>query len=163
MQPHRGGDNAEGKPGEAGDKRRGERPGSEQDEIEGLELVHSVPHVSPLRLRSGGWGNLGRPKWLRGGCLDLPSILGQGSAVVNLASFRKFGVAGAPISTYIRRRGVIADTPSDGRSSKFCATRTARSATMDEGRFSISAQPLYERLGGPAAPILIDARRAPTF
>jgi rhodanese-related sulfurtransferase len=89
--------------------------------------------------------------------------LGQGSADVNLASFRKFGVAGAPISTYIRRRGVIADTPSDGRSSKFCATRNARSATMDEGRFSISAQSLYERLGGPAAPILIDARRAPTF
>jgi rhodanese-related sulfurtransferase len=34
---------------------------------------------------------------------------------------------------------------------------------MDEGRFSISAQVLYERLGGPAAPILIDVRRTPTF
>jgi rhodanese-related sulfurtransferase len=34
---------------------------------------------------------------------------------------------------------------------------------MDEGRFSISATSLYERLGGPAAPILIDVRRTPTF
>jgi hypothetical protein len=34
---------------------------------------------------------------------------------------------------------------------------------MDEGRFSISATSLNERLGGPAAPILIDVRRTPTF
>jgi rhodanese-related sulfurtransferase len=34
---------------------------------------------------------------------------------------------------------------------------------MDEGRFSISAQSLYDRLGGPAAPILIDVRRTPGF
>jgi len=30
---------------------------------------------------------------------------------------------------------------------------------MDEGRFFVSATSLYERLGGPAALILIDARR----
>ena len=34
---------------------------------------------------------------------------------------------------------------------------------MDEGRFSISAQALYDRLGIAAAPILIDVRRTPTF
>jgi len=34
---------------------------------------------------------------------------------------------------------------------------------MDEGRFCISAQSLYERLGGPAAPILVDVRRTPAF
>ncbi len=34
---------------------------------------------------------------------------------------------------------------------------------MDEGRFSISAQSLYDRLGGPAAPIIIDVRRSAGF
>ena len=34
---------------------------------------------------------------------------------------------------------------------------------MGEGRVSISAQSLYERLGGPAAPILVDVRRTPAF
>src|SRR5260370_5041504 len=34
---------------------------------------------------------------------------------------------------------------------------------MDEGRFSISAQSLYNRLGGPAAPIIIDVRRSAGF
>ena len=34
---------------------------------------------------------------------------------------------------------------------------------MDEGRFSGSATSLCEWLGGPAAPILIDVRRTPTF
>jgi len=34
---------------------------------------------------------------------------------------------------------------------------------MDEGRFSISAQALYDRLGIAAAPILIDVRRAAAF
>ena len=34
---------------------------------------------------------------------------------------------------------------------------------MDEGRFSVSPQSLYERLGGPGAPILVDVRRTPTF
>ncbi len=34
---------------------------------------------------------------------------------------------------------------------------------MDEGRFSISADDLYQRLGSAAAPIVIDARRAPAL
>jgi hypothetical protein len=34
---------------------------------------------------------------------------------------------------------------------------------MDEGRFSISADDLYQRLGSAAAPVVIDARRAPAF
>ena len=34
---------------------------------------------------------------------------------------------------------------------------------MDEGRFSVSAESLYQRLGGPAAPVLIDVRRAAGF
>ena len=34
---------------------------------------------------------------------------------------------------------------------------------MDEGRFSISADDLYQRLGSAAAPIVIDARGAPAF
>jgi rhodanese-related sulfurtransferase len=34
---------------------------------------------------------------------------------------------------------------------------------MDEGRFSISAQALYHRLGTAAAPLVIDARRAAAF
>jgi hypothetical protein len=34
---------------------------------------------------------------------------------------------------------------------------------MDKGRFSISAADLYARLGRAAAPIVIDARRAPAF
>jgi rhodanese-related sulfurtransferase len=34
---------------------------------------------------------------------------------------------------------------------------------VDEGCFSISAQSLYVRLGGPAAPTLIDVRRTQTF
>ena len=34
---------------------------------------------------------------------------------------------------------------------------------MDEGRFSVSATSLYERIGTAAAPILIDVRRTPTF
>ena len=34
---------------------------------------------------------------------------------------------------------------------------------MDEGRFLISAPELYDRLGTAAAPLLIDARRTPTF
>jgi rhodanese-related sulfurtransferase len=34
---------------------------------------------------------------------------------------------------------------------------------MDEGRFSISADDLYQRLGSAAAPIVIDARLAPAF
>jgi hypothetical protein len=33
---------------------------------------------------------------------------------------------------------------------------------MDEGRFSISADVLYQRIGA-AAPIVIDSRRAPAF
>ena len=34
---------------------------------------------------------------------------------------------------------------------------------MDEGRFSISADDLYQSLGSTAAPIVIDVRRAPAF
>ena len=34
---------------------------------------------------------------------------------------------------------------------------------MDEGRFSISAAPLYNRFGTAAAPVLIDVRHTPTF
>jgi rhodanese-related sulfurtransferase len=34
---------------------------------------------------------------------------------------------------------------------------------MDKDRFSISADDLYQRLGSAAAPIVIDARRAPAF
>ena len=34
---------------------------------------------------------------------------------------------------------------------------------MDEGRFSISADNLYQRLGSAAAPIVIDVRRVPAF
>jgi rhodanese-related sulfurtransferase len=34
---------------------------------------------------------------------------------------------------------------------------------MDEGRFSISAASLYDRIGTAGAPILIDVRRRPTF
>ena len=34
---------------------------------------------------------------------------------------------------------------------------------MDEGRFSISAQALYHRLGTAAAPLVIDVRRAAAF
>jgi rhodanese-related sulfurtransferase len=34
---------------------------------------------------------------------------------------------------------------------------------MDEGRFSISAQALYDRLGTAAAPLVIDVRRAAAF
>jgi rhodanese-related sulfurtransferase len=34
---------------------------------------------------------------------------------------------------------------------------------MDEGRFSISADELYQRLGSASAPIVIDVRRTPTF
>jgi len=34
---------------------------------------------------------------------------------------------------------------------------------MDEGRFSISADDLYQSLGSAAAPIVIDVRRAPAF
>src|SRR5438477_1020717 len=48
------------------------------------------------------------------------------------------GLVGVGIIAYMTARG-WADTPSDGRSSKLCATRTARSAFMDEGRFSVSA------------------------
>src|SRR5437762_1069713 len=72
------------------------------------------------------------------------------------------GLVGVGIIAYMTARG-WADTPSDGRSSKLCATRTARSAFMDEGRFSISAQALYDRLGTAAAPRVIDVRRAAAF
>jgi rhodanese-related sulfurtransferase len=34
---------------------------------------------------------------------------------------------------------------------------------MDEGRFSVSAESLYQRLGGPAALLVIDVRRAAGF
>ena len=34
---------------------------------------------------------------------------------------------------------------------------------MDEGRFSISADALYRRLGSAAAPIVVDVRRARAF
>jgi len=34
---------------------------------------------------------------------------------------------------------------------------------MDEGRFSVSAQALYHRLGTAAAPLVIDVRRAAAF
>jgi rhodanese-related sulfurtransferase len=34
---------------------------------------------------------------------------------------------------------------------------------MDEGRFSISAGELYQRLGSASAPVVIDVRRAPAF
>jgi len=34
---------------------------------------------------------------------------------------------------------------------------------MDEGRFSISADALYHRLGSAASPIIVDVRRAPAF
>jgi hypothetical protein len=34
---------------------------------------------------------------------------------------------------------------------------------MDEGRFSISADDLYQSLGSAAAPIVIGVRRAPVF
>src|SRR5437762_8770152 len=42
-------------------------------------------------------------------------------------------------------------------------TRTARERIMDEGRFSVSAASLYNRIGTAAAPILIDVRRRPAF
>ena len=34
---------------------------------------------------------------------------------------------------------------------------------MDEGRFSVSAASLYNRIGTAAAPVLIDVRRRPAF
>ena len=34
---------------------------------------------------------------------------------------------------------------------------------MDEGRFSISPQSVYERLGTAAAPLIVDVRREPAF
>ena len=34
---------------------------------------------------------------------------------------------------------------------------------MDQGRFSISAQALHDRLGAAAAPLVIDVRRAAAF
>jgi rhodanese-related sulfurtransferase len=39
----------------------------------------------------------------------------------------------------------------------------ARGARMDQGRFSISPQTLYSRLGTAAAPLVIDVRRAAQF
>src|SRR6516162_3624092 len=66
-------------------------------------------------------------------------------------NFEPFALASAnsrctlPCSAYIIF-GVPADAPSDGHSSKLCATRHASSATMDEGNFvfgwaSMSAAP----------------------
>jgi hypothetical protein len=34
---------------------------------------------------------------------------------------------------------------------------------MDEGRFSISASELYQRLGSTGTPTVVDVRRTPTF
>src|SRR5437764_13202546 len=81
-------------------------------------------------------------------------------SIVRRAKFRACRRGGHDL--HVEARG-HADTPLDGRSSKLCATRTARSAFMDEGRFSISAQALYHRLGTAAAPRVIDVRRAAAF
>src|SRR5207253_1247849 len=107
MQPHRGGDDAEGEAGEAGDKRRGKRPGGEQGEIEYRESVHGVPHAGPPRARAAGDGaTLGRPKWLRGGCLDLRLFLGSGRAEVNRPWRKISGLVGATVIAYISGHGV---------------------------------------------------------
>src|ERR1700704_2010099 len=107
MQPHRGGDNAERETGEAGDKRRGKRSGGEQGEIECRESVHGVPHAGPPGMsRGGGWGNLGRPRWLRGGCLDLRLSL---AAVSPKSTGRctNFGLVAADMIPYMSRHGVM--------------------------------------------------------
>src|SRR5262245_11482828 len=41
----------------------------------------------------------------------------------------------------------MADTPSDGRSSKFCAPSCREECALDEGRFSVSAQSFNATLG----------------
>src|SRR5882757_4952488 len=105
MQPHRGGDDAERKTGVAGDKCRGKRSGGKQGEIECRESVHGRPHAGPPGMsRGGGWGNLGRPRWLGGGCLDLRLSLGGGFAEVNRA-LRKISVLSAPTRSEERRVG----------------------------------------------------------
>jgi len=44
IQPHRGGDDAEGKARHPSHERGGECPNGEQNQIEGLEIGHGIPH-----------------------------------------------------------------------------------------------------------------------
>src|SRR5438045_3638075 len=164
MQPHRGGDDAEGKTRKAGDKRRGKCAEEEKREVEGLKLVHGVPHTGPPgAMRGGGWGNAW-PTEVAEGWLPGPAfIFGQRLPRSQPHVAQKIRACRCGHDRlHVEARG-YADTPSDGRLSKLCATRTARSAFMDEGRFSISAQALYHRIGTAAAPLVIDVRRSAAF
>jgi hypothetical protein len=46
VQPHRGGNNAESKAGEAGDEGRGESRTDKQYQIGDIETAHGIPHRS---------------------------------------------------------------------------------------------------------------------
>src|SRR5438309_20799 len=130
MQPHRRGDDAEGEAGDTGDKGRGKGAGGKQREVESLQLVHDTPHrCRRARGATGDRATLGRPKWLRGGCREPVEACDGAVAEVN-RTLRKGPCRRASDRLYAGH-GVVADAPSDGRSSKLCATRTARSAIMD--------------------------------
>jgi hypothetical protein len=91
---HRSRDDAEGKTDKTGDKGRGKRPEGEQREIKCVKSVHGLPRVGPARARTAGnEATLGRPKWLRGGCLDLRSSWDRAAPEGNLALGKIWGLS----------------------------------------------------------------------
>src|ERR1700730_15941748 len=118
----------------------------------------------PAASRAAGDGaTLGRPKWLRGGCRGPAVIFGQPSSRSQPDVAQNFGVADADIIAYMSRHGV-GQTPRQTADRPSSAPLAPRGAHIrDEGRFSISAQALYHRLGTAAAPLVNDVRRAAAF
>src|ERR1700730_13841043 len=83
MHPHRCSHDGERKTGEAVDKRGGKCADGKQREVERLKLVHGHAPCWPAGDCAAGDGaTLGRPKWLRGGCLDLRSLSDSASGEV---------------------------------------------------------------------------------
>src|SRR5438270_13929181 len=107
---------------------------------------------------AGDGATLGRPKWLRGGCLDLPLSLGSACLEVNRTLRKKFGLVGADMIAYMSRHGVM-QTPrqtADCPSSAPLAPRGAHSwmravFPFPHRRFTTGSAPPPRRLSSMCA------------
>ena len=114
-------------------------------------------------LRGEGWGNAW-PTEVAKGRLPWPALIFRHASAGSQSHVaQKFGSCRCGDLRLHLAHGVV-QTPrqtADRPSSAPLAPRG--SALMDEGRFSVSAQSLYARLGTGAAPRIIDVRRAAVF
>jgi len=122
-----------------------------------MKIAHRTPIGPATGIRGGDRATLGQLRaWV------VANDLTGSSCAPARCQRRKFycDVTGERL---YRGLGVEAGTPSDGRSSKLCATRQARSAQHGRRPFFNFRRYLYQSLGNAAAPIVVDVRRAPAF